>query len=129
VVMLAIAAWLFLFPSGAIGGWPWTLTPLTARSVAACVARPGVAWLAVAADGRWSATKTVLETLALGLVLLLVAVARAWEQFDTSRALTWLYVGGLVGTLAALAVWYAWMERRSSKLPRTQDVRGVERPD
>ena len=129
VVMLAIAAWLFLFPSSAIGVWPWTLTPLTARTVAAFVALPGVAWLAIAADRRWSATKAIVETLALGLVLLLIAVARAWEQFDTGRPLTWLYVGGLVGTLAALAVWWGWMERRSSELSRTQDVRSAEHQD
>ena len=129
VVMLAIAAWLFLFPSSAIGVWPWTLTPLTARTVAAFVALPGVAWLAIAADRRWSATKAVVETLALGLVLLLIAVARAWEQFDRGRPLTWLYVGGLVGTLAALAVWWGWMERRSSELSRTQDVRSAEHQD
>jgi hypothetical protein len=122
VVMLAIAAWLFLIPSSAIGVWPWALTPLTARTVAAFVALPGVAWLAIAEDGRWSATKAVVETLALGLVLLLIAVARAWEEFDTSRPLTWAYVGGLVSTLAALAVWYGWMDRRSSELARSRHI-------
>jgi hypothetical protein len=120
VAMLAIAAWLFVFPSSAIGVWPWSLTPLTARTVAAFVALPGVAWLAIAADGRWSATKAVVETLAVGLVLLLVAVARAWGEFDTGRPLTWAYVGGLVGTLAVLVVWYAWMERHSSELSGTR---------
>jgi hypothetical protein len=122
IVMLAIAAWLFLFPSSAIGVWPWALTPLTARTVAAFVALPGVAWLTIAADSRWSATKAVVATLALGLVLLLVAVARAWSEFDTSRPLTWAYVGGLVGTLAALGVWYAAMERRSSELSSSHNV-------
>jgi len=122
VVMLAIAAWLFFFPANAIEVWPWALTPLTARTVAAFVALPGVAWLAIAADGRWSATKVVVVTLALGLVFLLVAVARAWSEFDTSRPLTWAYVGGLAGTLAALAAWYAWMERRSSELSRSNNV-------
>lgn len=120
VAMLAIAAWLFVFPSSAIAVWPWSLTPLTARTVAAFVALPGVSWLAIATDGRWSATKAVVETLAVGLVLLLVAVARAWGEFDTGRPLTWAYVGGLVGTLAALVVWYVWMERRSPELSRTQ---------
>jgi hypothetical protein len=119
-VMLAIAAWLFVFPTSAIGVWPWSLTPLTARTVAAFVALPGVAWLAVAMDGRWSAAKAVVETLALGLVLLLIAVARAWEEFDTGRPLTWAYVGGLVGTLGTLVVWYGWMERRSARLLRAQ---------
>jgi hypothetical protein len=113
LTMLAIAAWLFLFPTSAIAAWPWSLTPLTARTVAAFVALPGVSWLLIAMDGRWSATKAVVETLALGLVFLLVAVARAWGEFDTSRPLTWAYVGGLVGTVAVLTGWYGWMERRS----------------
>jgi hypothetical protein len=129
VVMLAIAAWLFVFPSSAIEVWPWSLTPLTARTVAAFVALPGVAWLAIAKDGRWSAAKAVVETLTIGLVLLLIAVARAWAEFDTSRPMTWAYVGGLVGTLATLAVWYLWMERRVSELSRTHDVQSAERPD
>lgn len=120
LAMLAIAVWLFVFPSSAIDVWPWSLTPLTARTVAAFVALPGVSWLVIARDGRWSATKAVVETLAIGLVLLLVAVARAWGEFDTDRPLTWAYVGGLAGTLAALVVWYAWMERISSRLSRTQ---------
>jgi len=111
VGMCAIAAWMFLDPNGAIGVWPWELTPLTARAVAAFVALPAIAWLAIAADGRWSAAKRMLETVAIGLVLLLVAVGRAWDQFDHGSALTYAYIGGLVGTLAAIAVLYVWMER------------------
>ena len=126
LAMLAIAAWLFVFPSSAIDVWPWSLTPLTARTVAAFVALPGVAWLAIAMDGRWSATKAVVETLAIGLVLLLVAVARAWEEFDTGRPLTWAYVGGLVGTLVALVVWYGWMERRSSGVRQDSGGRVID---
>ena len=102
---------MFLDPNGAIGVWPWELTPLTARAVAAFVALPAIAWLAIAADGRWSAAKRMLETVAIGLVLLLVAVGRAWDQFDHGSALTYAYIGGLVGTLAAIAVLYVWMER------------------
>jgi hypothetical protein len=131
-VMLAIAAWLFLFPSSAIDVWPWALTPLTARTVAAFVALPGVAWLAIAMDGRWSATKAVVETLALGLVLLLIAVARAWREFDTGRPMTLAYVAGLVGTLAALAVWYGWMDSARRALQdsagRIDNFQSVEGP-
>lgn len=46
-----------LFPSRAIGGLAGALTPLTARTVAAFVALPGVARLAIGADGRWSAMR------------------------------------------------------------------------
>ena len=114
--MCAIAAWMFLDPNGAIGVWPWALTPLTARAVAAFVALPAIAWIGIVADGRWSAAKRMLETVAVGLVLLLVAVARAWAQFDHGSLLTYAYVSGLAGTLAAIGALYAWMERRRSPI-------------
>ena len=111
--MLAIAAWMYLAPSSAIDVWPWALTPLTARAVAAFVALPGVAWLAMAADGRWSSVRVVLATVAIGLVLLLVAVARAWTEFDHANVLSYVYVAGLGATLAAITALSLWMRRRT----------------
>jgi hypothetical protein len=110
--MLAIAAWMYLAPSSAIDVWPWALTPLTARAVAAFVALPGVAWLVMAADGRWSSVRVVLATVAIGLVLLLVAVARAWAEFDHGNVLSYVYVAGLLATLAAIAALALWIRRR-----------------
>jgi hypothetical protein len=110
--MLAIAAWMYLAPSSAIDAWPWALTPLTARAVAAFVALPGVAWLAMAADARWSSIRVVLATVAIGLALLLVAVARAWTEFDHANVLSYVYVAGLVATLAAITALSLWMRRR-----------------
>jgi ABC-type proline/glycine betaine transport system permease subunit len=85
---------------------------LTARAVAAFVALPAVAWLAIAADGRWSASRVMLTTIAIGLGLLLVAVARAWSEFDPTNPLRLVYVAGLVGTLAAIGVLSLWMRER-----------------
>jgi hypothetical protein len=110
--MLAISGWMYLVPSSAIAVWPWALTPLTARAVAAFVALPGVGWLAIASDDRWSAARVMLGTVAIGLVLLLAAVGRAWDQFDHSDPLSYVYVGGLIGTLAAIGTLSAWMRRR-----------------
>jgi hypothetical protein len=112
VGMLGIAAWLYLWPDSAIGTWPWVLTPLTSRATAAFVALPGVAWLAIAADGRWSAARVMLTTVALGLILLLVAVARAWDEFDHGSPLTIVYVIGLVATLGTIGVLGLWMRAR-----------------
>ena len=109
VMMCAIAAWMYLLPSSAISVWPWVLTPLTARAVASFVALPGVAWLAMASDERWSAARVVLGTVAIGLVLLLVAVGRAWHEFDHSNPLSYLYVAGLAGTLGVIGVLSVWM--------------------
>lgn len=121
VGILVVAAWLYVWPESAIGTWPWALTPLTARAVASFVALPGVAWLAIAVDGRWSAARVMLVTVALGLVLLLIAVARAWDEFDHGGALNVIYVAGLVATLAMIAVLGAWMTL--SRTLRTGRVR------
>jgi len=113
VGMLAISAWIYAVPASAIARWPWTLTPLTARAIAAFVALPGVAWLAIAADDRWSAARVVLGTVAIGLVLLLIAVARAWGEFDSGNVLSYVYVAGLIGTLAGIGALSMWMRRRA----------------
>lgn len=110
--VLAVVAWLYGWPESAIGAWPWALTPLTARTVAAFVALPGVAWLAIAADGRWSAARVMLTTVAIGLVMLLIAVARAWDEFDHTNLLGVIYVAGLAATLATIAALGVWMRVR-----------------
>jgi hypothetical protein len=107
--MGAIAAWMYLAPGSAASVWPWPLTALTARAVAAFVALPAVAWIAMAVDGRWSAARVMLTTIAIGLVLLLIAVARAWGEFDPTNVLRVVYVGGLIGTLAAIGALSLWM--------------------
>lgn len=114
-LLLGIAAWMYLAPASAIDVWPWPLTPLTARAVAAFVALPGVAWLAIVWDGRWSAARTMLATVAVGLVLLLIAVARAWDEFDHANALSYVYVAGLAGTLVAIAALGVWMRQRAAR--------------
>jgi peptidoglycan/LPS O-acetylase OafA/YrhL len=116
--MGAVAAWLFVAPGSAASVWPWPLTPLTSRAVAAFVALPAVAWLAMASDRRWSAARVMLTTVALGLVLLLIAVARAWNEFDPTNPIRLVYLGGLVGTLAAIGVLALWMRLRTRAFPR-----------
>ncbi len=113
-LLLAIAAWMFLFPNAVTPHWPWMLTPLTARTVAGFIVLPGVSWLMMASDPRWSAGRIAVETVAIGLVLLLIAVARAWSDFDHANPLTWAYVGGLGATLLALVGLYVAMERRKA---------------
>jgi hypothetical protein len=109
--MLAIAVWMYVLPASAIEIWPWSLTPLTARAVAAFVALPGVAWLVMAWDGRWSAAVVMLQTVAVGLVMLLIAVVRAWNEFDSADPATYVYVAGLGGTLVAIGALGLFMRR------------------
>ena len=78
------------------------LTPLTARTISAFIAIPGVTWLMMARDSRWSACRIPIQTTAISTVLMGIGAARAWSDFDKGNVITWVFVGGLAATLAAL---------------------------
>ena len=110
--VLGTGVLLFLFPGAMIAVWPWTLTPLTARVVGGWFALPGVFGLALAADPRWGAARFALQSQALGIVLILIGVARSWANFDQSRPLTWGFVGGMAFLMVAIGALYVSMELR-----------------
>jgi hypothetical protein len=66
-------------PSTAMDVWPWTLTPLTSRILAAVVALYGSVWVSVALDGTRTGARIPLEAHAIGLVVLLAALIREGE--------------------------------------------------
>lgn len=109
-IILATGILLFLFPSLMMGIWPWTLSPLTARVGGGWFALPGVLWLGIARDPRWQAARIGLESQGLSLVLILLGVARAWDDFDKANAMTWLFVGGMTLLLLIVVVVYARLE-------------------
>jgi len=113
---LAVAAGVFLFalPSQAIDVWPWMLTPLTSRVLGA-VFMLGVAGLGVTTDARWSASRIMLQVQVFMLALILLAVVRAHGQFDGSRPLTWLLLGGFVVALASAAILSVTMDARAAR--------------
>jgi len=113
---LAVAAgvYLFVLPSQAIDVWPWMLTPLTSRVLGA-VFMLGVAGLGVITDARWSASRIMLQVQVLMLALILLAVARTHDQFDGSRPLTWVLLGGFVVALASAAILSVSMDARAAR--------------
>jgi hypothetical protein len=78
-LVVAVGIVMFVAPSVAIDVWPWTLTPLNSRIVAAVVALFGSVWISVAADGTAAGARIPLEAHAIGLAALLVALARDGE--------------------------------------------------
>src|SRR3954463_7015157 len=82
-----VALVLLLSPHTMIEHWPWMLTPLTAQTLGGWFALPGVTALMMGIDGRWSAIRITLESQLIGLALILLGTARAWEDIDTSNAL------------------------------------------
>jgi len=112
----AMGLFLFLLPDRAIDVWPWTLTPLTSRVLGA-IFMLGLAGLGVFVDPRWSTARLMLQVQAFMMALILLAAARAWDDFDTSNALTWLLVGGFSGAFLAAIVLGRRMDARARPGP------------
>jgi hypothetical protein len=108
-VQSLVALVLLLSPSTMIAHWPWLLTPLTAQTLGGWFALPGVTALMMGLDGRWSAIRITLESQLIGLALILLATARAWDDIDTSNALAFVFAAGIATLFAALLALAAYM--------------------
>jgi hypothetical protein len=121
LLQFAIAVVLIASPSTMVEIWPWRLDSLAAATLGAWFALPGVTALMMGIDGRWSAIRITLESQVIGLALILLGTARAWEQFDKSNALTYVFAGGLALLLLGLAALWTSMVLRTRPAP----VRGA----
>ena len=102
---LLFAVALYLRPSLFIDDWPWPLTTLSARSLAAFAAFPAIAYLAFAFESRWSSLRWPFETAIAGLTLVAIGAARSSGNFDDGTV-AWAWRGGmLVGLAFLVAVW------------------------
>jgi hypothetical protein len=109
---LAEGVVMFVSPSAVIDHWPWPLTPLTCRVVAAvfCLGGAGVgAWL----DPRWSSLRLMLQVEVIMLVLILIAAIRAHDEMIAGRALTWPLLIGVVMMLVGSGYLWVRYELRS----------------
>jgi hypothetical protein len=117
-VQSLVALVLLLSPSTMIDHWPWLLTPLTAQTLGGWFALPGVTALMMGLDGRWSAIRITLESQLIGLALIVLATARAWDDVDTSNALAYVFAAGIAVLFAALlALELVMLGRRPSPVP------------
>ena len=111
---LVMTGFLYLFPKRAIAIWPWPLTPLTARMLAAVFVL-GAAGLGTLVERRWSAARTLLQVAAIMLALLIISGLRARAEFDPSNVLTWVFAVGFVGALAAIVLLCARMQQAARR--------------
>jgi hypothetical protein len=129
VVLTAIA--LFIAPAAVASVWPWPLTPLTARVCGAMFALTGVFGITIPLDPRWSSARIAFQSLAVAQVLILVGVVRAWDEFNSGNAVSWLFVIGMCALLAGVVILYVTLE--PSAFPRAwpgrvqSGVRGLHR--
>jgi hypothetical protein len=108
VLAPAMGVYLYLAPKRAIDLWPWGLTPLTARSTAA-IFFLGIAGAGVFFDRRWQAIRIPLQVAMVMLALILVSVLRDRDSLDTSKAFTWVLIGGFAAVLVGAALLYRTM--------------------
>lgn len=107
---LLFALALFVRPSLFQPHWPWTLTDISARSLAGFASFPAVTYLAFAFESRWSALRWPFETAIAGVALIAVAAARSSGDFKGGAAsVAWRI--GLVGALALLIAVWVYMRR------------------
>ncbi|MEA2973769.1 MAG: hypothetical protein QOG82_2227 [Actinomycetota bacterium] len=105
--LLVAAAVISVRPQTAIGRWPWALTPLTARTLAAFASFLAVVWVAFAFTRDWDRLAIPFEASTLGLVVVAVAVLRGRHDLaGGSRTLVFgLLLGGAIGGSSALLLW------------------------
>jgi hypothetical protein len=97
---------MFLVPSAVIDLWPWPLTPLTCRVVAATLCLGGTcgsAWV----DPRWTSVRLMLQVEAVMLMLMLIAAVRASDELIPGHALAWPLLVGVLLVLSGSA--YLWV--------------------
>jgi hypothetical protein len=101
--MLAGAIALFAFPVDLGRQWPWTLTPLLARAIAAWIAMIAAALLWCAYDLRGT-SEALIPYATLGAWCLALLALPAWHAGDLTRTGVPLliYIGALIA-LSALA--------------------------
>jgi hypothetical protein len=112
LAILLLALVMVFVPGAVLSTWPWQLTPLTARVVAGFLGLTGASLVGIAIDARWTAARIMSESLILGVVLIMAAVPRAWDNFDPTSPARWIYVAGLGCALVGLLSLYVAMELR-----------------
>jgi hypothetical protein len=116
LVALVQGVVMFVAPSAVIDLWPWPLTPLTCRVIAAvfCLGGAGVnAWL----DPRWSSLRLMLQVEVVMLVLILLGAIRERSEMMAGRALTWPLLLGALLMLGGSGWLWSRYERRPGSTP------------
>jgi hypothetical protein len=93
VLAVLQGAAMYLWPTTFVRLWPWTLTPLSCRTLAAvcCLGGAGIGFWR---NARWSTLCRMLEVEIVMVGLILVAALRAHDQLDASKPLAWPMLAG-----------------------------------
>jgi hypothetical protein len=120
-VQTAAALVFFVTPATAIAVWPWSLSPLTARTIAAFLAFIGALWVSFLLEPRWSALRLHVEAATLGLVLVAAGAVRSAEDLTGPASTTALFAVLLGGSLAGLLAVQVGMRVAASRQPMAHE--------
>jgi hypothetical protein len=128
LAVVGILAFLIIFirPSILISLAPWKLTELTARIFSGWTILTFASLVSIARDGRWSATRILLESALVAIVLTLLGLPRMWNDFDFSNPMTFLFLAGLVLSLIAFVVIHLRLDKSSHKRREKESRPAVE---
>jgi hypothetical protein len=99
LIVLVIGLALLLTPSRADSLWPWTLTPLTSRAVAAWLLALAAGLAVTLWERDWRRVRVATLTYAAAPLLQFVALARFSDTVNWDTAGVWLYVAFLASIL------------------------------
>lgn len=92
-VSVGVGVALFAAPQGTSTAlWPWPLTALTARAVAAWLIGAGIILASMAYENDYRRTRSAAAAFAVLGVLQLLALGRYHDTLDWTSTATWLYV-------------------------------------
>lgn len=112
-MMLGVAVLLWAAPGQLTPHWPWMLTPLTVRTIAAFIAFPAVTFLGVLFEDRWSCFRIPFQTATVGLLLVGVAAVVRRDDLQGPRSSVVLFTASLATMITVLLGLQLVLNRRA----------------
>lgn len=119
-VLLGVGAALFVAPEDVASIWPWSLTPLTSRSIAAWMLALGASASQALYERDWMRLRSPFPGYGAVGVLALLALARFSDTPDWSAPAVWFYAAFLA-SMVAFATYATAAARRHAARNRTAD--------
>ncbi len=121
VTMLVTGGALFVAPGAMDGVWPWAITPLAGRALAAWIVAIGWAGLQVAYEDDVPRVGPAAATFAVIGMLWLLGAVRGSADMRWERVSAWVYVAFTI-VATALGVWGWSLGRRTRTDPAAGHV-------
>lgn len=116
-IQLTMAGLMFAFPQRLVKNFPWSVTPLTVRSISAYVAFPAIAWIWFAFEDRWSSFRITMQTATIGLTLIGIGALRVRDTFTGPTWSKWGFAIALCTTIGLLGWLQLAMDGRRRRPP------------